>query len=52
MIDHMLAYVIMQQSEFGRRESRRRDWTLNDEHPPTAAPRFRRWRLWRGGTAR
>jgi hypothetical protein len=31
MVDYLLALTIMQQSEYGRRERRRLDWTLGDE---------------------
>ena len=43
MVDYMLALTIMQQSEFGRRERRRLDWTLGGADEGRWSPRFPRW---------
>ena len=52
MVDYMLALTIMQQSEFGRRERRRLDWTLGEEDERRRTPRFPRWPGRRGEPAR
>lgn len=51
MIDPMIAYVILQQTEFGRRERRRHAWTIEDRDLPEQPSRFRRWRLRRASRA-